>query len=140
MSEELTEDHIPLKFLADCSWNRSSGPSTALSVLTRSSAHGPSEVDRSHKPAVGVPLKALPLGYHRARGQVVAWSAYEHKDLKVAGLLGEQLKFTIVGSAFRAIYITVEASNTGRSINAVGRPANASGKRNNSRLSGRAVR
>ena len=35
------------------------------------STHSAAQVDRSHKPAVGAPLKALPLGYHRVRSSLV---------------------------------------------------------------------
>ena len=55
-----------------------------------SSAHGPSEVDRSYKPAICVPMNALPFGHRRAGGEVVVRPAREHNDLEAVGLLGKQ--------------------------------------------------
>ena len=55
-----------------------------------SSAHGPSEVDRSYKPAICVPMNALPFGHRRAGGEVVVRPACEHNDLEAVGLLGKQ--------------------------------------------------
>jgi hypothetical protein len=54
-----------------------------------SSAQGPSEVDRSYKPALCVLRSNFSLGHHRVGREVVAWPAREHNDLKAMSLLGE---------------------------------------------------